>query len=191
MKKIIFVLLVGLFFIGCGSGGSDESFSEVSYTQSDNSYVGYWEGNDRIYLMDDPDSYCVWDLEMNIDSDKTGYIKMTLIDSENDNGYCKSGDVTFKMENIDSDGFDAVITSSSMYTYFDENQTYRFSYSSEFQSLYYSNIFYIEDAYKAKEDIYLKKVSSKISSDINSSDNNSISNDSDTNTASDDNIENN
>ncbi len=93
--------------------------------QQSNIYVGKWSGESKLWLNDDPNTYCTWRWDVTIDSNNKGTISSSLIAHNNDQGYCASnGYATFHMEDITGNGFNGVVDSSDTSLFGGRNQMY-------------------------------------------------------------------
>jgi hypothetical protein len=116
MYRVISLIFVTFIFIACGGGG-DTFKPDIQDTnaQSDD-YIGTWEGEGHLYLKNDPTSYCKYDYDVTIGSDKKGTITTTLRESNNDRGICSSsGSASLSVSNTTTSGFDVTIQNSSAY----------------------------------------------------------------------------
>jgi len=79
-----------------------------------NYYSGSWTGTTHVYLKDNTNVYCKWNLNIKIASDNTTSATATLISHSNDEGECESfSSANGNIDNITDSGFLYTINNTS------------------------------------------------------------------------------
>jgi hypothetical protein len=82
--------------------------------QKDYNYSGIWKGTHYIYLVNNDNVYCKWNLIMNVNPDNKATITAKLISHNGDEGICDSYSQVYGiLTNVSNNGFIFKVTSTT------------------------------------------------------------------------------